>query len=633
MKITHLEVGGRRIGAGEPCFVIAEVGGNHNGSLDMALKLVDVAADAGADAVKFQKRDLKKIYPQALLDDPNSAEWSFQYMLPYLQQCELSFEDFRTIKARCDEKKIRFMCTPWDEDSLAFLEELGVEIYKVASADLVNLPLLDSLVETGHPLILSSGMATLDEIKITVDHLKDRRAQFALLHCISTYPAPFENLNLNFITTLQKLNIPIGYSSHERGISIPVAAMALGACIIEKHITLDRTLPGPDHPASLEPSGMQKLVRDIRNAELALSGSGEDKELSAMEKLNKQVLVKSLIAKRDLPAGTILTHEMIGVKGPGKGLSPQRIGDLLGSVLERDIKADDFFTEQDLKDKRNMKIYSERLKRPWGLKARFHDLKETLEKNPRIVELHFSESDVDYDWTPPETPYDVQLFVHAPEFADQRLLDFCSLDDETQARAVDMIQRTINKANELKPHFTGEVGVVVHVGGMHLDRLVEDPEERSMLVKRSIEGLKKLDLTGIHLLPENLPPRPWYLGGQWHQNIFIRPEEMIEVCEALGVGMTFDLCHAQLYCNWDKVTLQDFARKVAPYAHHLHISDATGIDGEGVQVGEGCIEWEKVLGEMDDHQFTWVPEIWSGHLNNGAGFVDAINRLAAYDKL
>lgn len=632
-QITHLHVGDRRIGPGEPCFIIAEAGVNHNGSLDMALKLVDVAAEAGADAVKFQKRDLKKLYPQALLDDPNSAEWAFQYILPYLQQTELTNDDFRTVKARCDEKGIRFMCTPWDENSLEFLEELGVDIYKVASADLVNLPLLDKLAKTGHPLILSSGMATLEEIQFTVEHLKKKGAQFALLHCVSTYPAPFESLNLNFIKTLQGLGIPVGYSSHERGISIPIAALTLGACIIEKHITLDRTLPGPDHPASLEPPGMIKLVRDLRNAELALSGAGTEKTLSAMEKLNKQVLVKSLIATRDLPAGTILIPEMIGVKGPGKGLSPQRINDLIGSRLDRDIVAEDYFTEQDLKDKKNMTIYADRLRQPWGLKARFHDFYKILEKKPRVIELHFSESDVDYEWMPPEQPYDVQLFVHAPEFAERRLLNFCDPDDEVQQRAIDLIQRTINKARELKPHFKGEVGVVVHVGGMHLDRQVDDPAERRALVDRAIEGLKQLDTEGINLLPENLPPRPWYLGGQWFQNVFIRPEEMIQVCEALDVGMTFDLCHAQLYCNWDNVTLQDFARQVAPYAHHLHISDATGIDGEGVQVGEGCIDWVPVLGELEGSERTWVPEIWSGHLNNGAGFVDAINRLAAYDKL
>jgi sialic acid synthase SpsE len=178
--LSTIAIGDRLIGDGHPSFIIAEAGVNHNGSLSMALKLVDIAADAGADAIKFQKRDLKHLYPTALLDDPNSAEWAFQYMLPVLKQVELSDDDFRTVKERCDTRGIRFMCTPWEEASLDFLESLGVEAYKVSSADLVNLPLLDRLIATGKPLILSSGMATLPEIERTVNYLKERQGSFAI---------------------------------------------------------------------------------------------------------------------------------------------------------------------------------------------------------------------------------------------------------------------------------------------------------------------------------------------------------------------------------------------------------------------------------------------------------------------
>ena len=277
----YLRIGDRRIGPGEPCFIIAEAGVNHNGSVQMALDLVEAAARAGADAVKFQKRNLDHLYPAGLLKDPNSAEWAFQYLLPILQQNELSEEDFHAIHDRCLELGIRFLCTPWDDASLEFLERLGVEMYKVASANLINLPFLEKLADIGKPLILSTGMATLDEIERTVTFLQSRDASFALLHCVSTYPAPFEGLNLRFIEVLERFGVPIGYSGHERGIAMPLVALALGSSIIEKHITMDRSLPGPDHPASLEPPGIEKLVRDIRNAELAL-GDG-NKRLSTME--------------------------------------------------------------------------------------------------------------------------------------------------------------------------------------------------------------------------------------------------------------------------------------------------------------------------------------------------------------
>lgn len=624
----EIRIGDRPIGPDHPCFVIAEAGVNHNGSLEMAIRLVEVAAEAGADAVKFQKRELKKLYPQGLLNDPNSAEWAFQYMLPILKQTELGADDFHAIKSRCDELGIRFLCTPWDEGSLAFIDSLGVDAFKVASADLVNLPLLEKMIETGKPLILSTGMATLHEIERTVEFLQVRGASFAILHCVSTYPAPFENLNLRFINTLNRFRVPVGYSSHERGIVMPIAAMALGACIIEKHITLDRTLPGPDHPASLEPAGMTKLIRDIRNTELAL---GVDrKALSAMEVLNRQVLCKSLVAAHDLAAGTVVTREMIATKGPGKGLSPQRIGELIGTCLERSVLADDYFREGDLTTGSGQTIADGKLQRPWGLKSRFHDLQEVLEKKPRLVEFHFSEEDVDHRFDPPSRRLDQRLFVHAPEFTGGRLLDLCSPDDEARERSIQLIQRTIDKAVELSDHFSGPPSVVIHVGGMSMD---EPAKDRERLLARAVDSFRRLEGRGALLLPENLPPRPWYLGGQWFQNVFIRSGEFVEFCQELGLGMTLDISHAQLYCNASGERLHDFVKHCLPYVRHLHLADASGIDGEGLQIGEGVVDWDDLLEVLSHEEFTWVPEIWSGHLHGGAGFVEAINRLGSYGKL
>src|SRR5262245_35188727 len=362
-KPKLLEISGRLIGEGQPCFIIAEAGVNHNGSLAMALKLVDAAAEAEADAVKFQKRDLPSLYPASLLQDPNSAEWALHYMLPILQQTELSDDDFRRIKDHCVQRGIRFMCTPWDEVSLKLLEELEVDLYKVASADLVNPPLLAALPGTGKPMLRCTGMPTMPEIELAAAYLNDLGADFALLHCVSTYPAPFEWLNLRFIESLKRFGVPVGYSGHERGIAIPLVALALGASLIEKHLTLDRTLPGPDHPASLEPGGFQRLVRDLRNAEMALGGY--EKHLSDMESLNRQVLRKSIGAARDLPAGTVVSQEMTRIIGPGKGLSPQRLDELLGVTLHRDVKAGEFFNEQDLKPQPVETIANSSLQRPW----------------------------------------------------------------------------------------------------------------------------------------------------------------------------------------------------------------------------------------------------------------------------
>jgi len=616
----------RVIGEGEPCFIIAEAGVNHNGSLDLALQLVDMAAQAGADAVKFQKRHLPSLYPPGLLADANTAEWNFQYLLPTLRDTELSDDDFRRIRAYCDERGIRFMCTPWDERSLAFLEELDVELYKIASADLVNLPLLEAVAATGKPMIISTGMATFDEIEASAAFLGERDAEFAVLHCVSTYPAPFENLNLRFIERLKSLGVPVGYSSHERGIAMPLAAVTLGACIVEKHITVDRTLPGPDHPASVEAAGIQKLVRDIRNLELAL-GDGREKTLSAAELQNRQVLRKSLVATRDLPAGTVVERDMITTMGPGKGLTPQRLDELLGVTLHRDVAADEPFTEADLEGPADLTMHTGNLRRRWGLKARFHDLAEVQAMKPELVELHFSEDDIGHPFIAPEQPFEQQLVVHAPEFAGQRLLDLCSADPAVRTVARDLIQATIDRTAELGRHFAGGTpAVVIHVGGMSMDEPQLDIDEQ---LQRAADAFRSLDDRGLTLLPENLPPRPWYFGGQWFQNAFTHPDHLVSFCTELGLGCTLDISHAQLWCAHSGMPLQEFVDRTLPIARHLHLADAAGIDDEGLQIGEGVIDWRALLEQLERADFTWVPEIWSGHLHQHRGFVHAINRISA----
>lgn len=250
-----------------------------------------------------------------------------------------------------------------------------------------------------------------------------------------------------------------------------------------------------------------------------------------------------------------------------------------------------------------------------------------MTKKPKLIELHFSAEDIHHPFTPPAKPFEQQLFIHAPEFANSRLLDLCSLDDEVRQHAIHLVQGTIDKAVELRPHFAGPVGVVIHVGGMSMD---EPIHHRSLLLQRAVEAFQQLNPKGTVLLPENLPPRPWYLGGQWYQNVFIRPEEMIAFCQELHLGMTLDISHAQLYCNQSRTRLYDFVRLCLPHTKHLHLGDATGIDGEGIQIGEGVVAWEELAELLADEKFTWVPEIWSGHLHNASGFVEAVNRLAKF---
>ena len=266
-----LKIGERTIGEDHPAYIIAEVGLNHQGDVDTAKKLIGLAKEAGADCVKFQKRSLKSIYKNDALKKPYEQEHGIEYVLSHIKKTELSNSQMKTLFRYSGEIGIDFMCTPWDEESLKFLSRLGVKAYKVASADMFNTRLIKKISEQNKPVIISTGMSFVSEIEELVKFLNSIKAEFILLHCNSTYPAPYHDINLRFLPAMrEKFNCLVGYSGHDRGISVSLAAVSMGASVIEKHITLDRSMPGPDHKASLVPEEFKELVTEIRNLESAL---------------------------------------------------------------------------------------------------------------------------------------------------------------------------------------------------------------------------------------------------------------------------------------------------------------------------------------------------------------------------
>lgn len=621
-----LKIGDRLVGDGQPTYVIAEIGVNHNGILPLALELIDVAVAAGADAVKFQKRSLENLYAKKYLENANSGEKTLRYLLPILQRVELPEEAYYKIVAYCKEKGITFLCSAFDAPSADFLDSLGVPAFKVASADMTNLPLLDHLVKKGKPLIISTGMSSMEEVETTVNFLKQRQAQFALLHCNSTYPAAFEDINLRFMEKLRKFGVPVGYSGHERGIAVSTVAAALGACIIERHITLDRTMDGPDHAASLEPQGFKKMVRDIRQVSLAL-GTGEEKFISRGEILNREVLGKSLVATRRISPGEKITADMVTVKGPALGLSPQRYPDLVGRVATRLIDMDEPFTDRDLGVVIELDV-EHTLPYDWGFTVRFRDFEDSLSFKPRMLEFHFTDQDLDEHF--PGGDYDLKLVVHAPEFFERTLVDLCSLDERQRRQSVELIQKTIDLTREMAPHFLGLPKVVVHPGGMSLDHPIKNRANLYDNLRRSVE---EIDYEGVEFLLENLPPHPWYFGGQWLTNAFMDAEEIRDFITPLNLNICFDSSHSKLYSNWAHRNFYEEIRILLPYIRHLHLSDGAGLDGEGLQIGEGTIDWIhffKVIGagKKGGYQGTMIPEIWRGHQRGSEGFVIAIRRLS-----
>lgn len=621
-----IKIGDRLVGEDQPTYIIAEIGVNHNGILPLAIELIDAAVSVGADAVKFQKRNLEKLYAKKYLDDANSGEKTLRYLLPILQQVELPDEAFFEIVEYCREKGITFMCSAFDEESADFIDQLDVPAYKVASADMTNLPLLDHLVKKRKPLIISTGMSRMDEVEYSVNFLKSRQAEFALLHCNSTYPASFEDINLSFMERLKEFNVPVGYSGHERGIAVSTVASAMGACIIERHITLDRTMDGPDHAASLEPHGFKKMVRDIRQVASAM-GTGEEKFISRGEILNREVLGKSLMAAQRIEPGEKITSDRVVVKGPALGLSPQRYPDLIGRTAMRVIEKDEPFTDIDLGINFELDV-EHTLPLEWGFTVRFRDYEETLVYQPKMLEFHFTDQDLDEQY--PGGDHELKLVVHAPEFFDRTLVDLCALDDRQREQSVALIQKTIKLTRDIAPHFEGMPKVIVHTGGMSLDHPIEDREQLYDNLRNSVN---ELDYEGVELLLENLPPHPWYFGGQWLTNAFMDAYEIRDFIKPLGLDMCFDTSHAKLYCNWAHVDFFEQVEVLLPYIRHLHLSDGSGLDGEGLQIGEGTIDWVKFFeiigaGRPDGYQGTMIPEIWRGHQRGNEGFVIAIRRLS-----
>lgn len=323
-------------------YIIAEAGVNHNGSFELACRLADAAKDAGADCVKYQtfksENLVSKNAQKAEYQKKTTGDSSQQDMLKKL---ELSFDSFVKLKEYCDKIGICFLSTPFDFDSIDFLNSLNMPFWKIPSGEVTNYPYLVALAKTGKPVVMSTGMCEMSEISDAIKVLKDNGTKdIKLLHCNTEYPTPFEDVNLTAMDTMRKaFNVEVGYSDHTKGIEVPIAAVALGATIIEKHFTLDRNMEGPDHTASLEPDELKQMVNSIRNIEKAI-GTGQ-KEPSASEKKNIAIARKSIVAKKVIKAGEILSPDNITVKRPGTGISPMRWNEIIGTKAVKDYYEDE----------------------------------------------------------------------------------------------------------------------------------------------------------------------------------------------------------------------------------------------------------------------------------------------------
>jgi N,N'-diacetyllegionaminate synthase len=332
-------------------FIIAEAGVNHNGRLDLAYQLIDVAKDAGADAVKFQTFKAENVVSRLAdkAEYQKKTTGSNESQFEMIKKLEISFDDFIKLKKYCDKKEIIFLSTPFDHQSIDFLYDL-IDIYKIPSGEIINHPYLKHIAAKNKPIIMSTGMANLGEVGEAINTILsvNSKANISLLHCTTNYPAPYEEVNLKAMQTLAvAFKLPVGYSDHTLGIEVPVAAVAMGAKIIEKHFTLDKKLSGPDHKASLEPSELKEMVKAIRNIEIALGDGIKKPNKSEIEIM--KVARRSLIATRDIRVGEIIKESDIAIKRPGTGILPKFKEIVIGMKLINDIRQDEPFRWENFK--------------------------------------------------------------------------------------------------------------------------------------------------------------------------------------------------------------------------------------------------------------------------------------------
>jgi sialic acid synthase SpsE/sugar phosphate isomerase/epimerase len=616
-------------------YIIAEIGNNHNGSLSRAKTLVDLSIDAGANAVKFQMRNSSSLYREGS-NDTLVEDLGVEYTRDLLQRMELSVDEhlelYRYVK---NNPGIDYICTPWDEVSVGVLQDFGVDTFKIASADLTNDSLINSVIDCERHIILSTGMSTEQEIQHAVRLLQRRNASFTLLHTSSAYPAPYSDLNLRYLDRLKGIHHSVGYSGHERGFYPTLAAVAMGAKVVERHITLSRDMEGPDHSASLEGADFKEMVRAIRIVSESLGRDGE-RRLSQGELINRESLGKSIVAACPIGAGELFTLDKLQIRSPGQGLSPQKLNNILGRMARRDIEKGGFLYEEDLSG--DLHISSDlQFARPWGIPVRFHDVQDLSRKfAPKLVEYHLSYKDIEraqsLKYDAHATP--ASFTVHAPEiFEDSHLLDLCSPDATYRSKSVISMKRVLRLAAYLADlhGVAGKVKVITNVGGFSRDDFLSESEKslRSNLLEASLNELVD---NRTEIVPQTMAPFPWHFGGQRYQNLFLHPSDINELCDRYKLEICLDISHAALYCNEFGCDINDYIKSVAKHVCHLHISDADGSNGEGLQINEGSLDFSKICRTINLHlpRIPFIPEVWQGHKAGGNGFSTALRRLQGY---
>jgi N-acetylneuraminate synthase len=603
--------------------VIAEIGLNHNGDPILCRRLIQAAKNSGATYVKFQLRSNKLYRNSNIYNEDLSTQYIQNIISKYDLADKTLFDMFDYAKAI----DIQPICTPFDIESANKLNKYGINIFKIASCDLTNTPLIKQIISFNKKIFCSTGMSSEQDIIDVCNILGS--ADYNLLHCNSTYPTPYKDINLKYINKLKDISKRnVGYSGHERGYVVPLAAVALGATIIEKHITLTPDAIGNDHKVSLSPQQFSTMVDGIQNIEDSL-GTTNPRIITGGELVNRSGLAKSIIAKRHIKKEEVITLDMLDIKSPGGGLQPNQIDKLVGTTIRRDVAKNAYLFPSDLLDEQSSTCF--KFKSKWGFPVRFHDYKYLLEvSNPDFVEFHLTYQDVNLDIDKALEQQKLRrphlgVTVHAPDiFEDDHLLDIASLNKQHLQESVRHLQRTVNITKKIKTYFNvGRVKLILSSGCMTTDRFIKE-KYKPICYKQVADIVGDLQDDDVEIIMQTLPPFPWYFGGQYYLSVFTQPEEIATFCSKYNIGLCFDTSHAQMSCNYHNIDFNYYIKLIKPYIRHLHLSDAIGVDNEGVQIGDGDVDFKEVS-KLNIPSF--IPEIWRGHENNYTKMWEGLNKL------
>ena len=623
-------------------YLIAEIGVNHNGDTKEAKYLIENAKQAGCNAVKFQHRS-KSLYS---LEDINSYDLGTQYILSEIERTYLSIEQLAECCKFAEDIGIAVIITPFDEVALDEITESKITIaaLKIASCDLTNISLIKKCGETKNPLILSTGMSFEREIIKTSKLLRDLMIAHAFLHCNSTYPNPVEDCNLKYIKRLKKITKTIvGYSSHDGNEIIPISSVAMGAKIIEFHITRSKESLGTDHRASIEVKNLKKLVESCKFVNLSM-GKSTPRIPSQGELSNRISLGKSYALKNNKKKGERINNDELILISPGSGFNVNKKFELLGKKLKKDIKArtlikkSDLYYDNNLKNKELNNAINGLFKIGYkvGIPVRYHDF-ESLHQifNAKMYEFHMSDRDLNLpcDKYIHKRYEDVDLIVHAVEqYEDGFILDLASKDNFIREKSFKELDRLFKHIDKLRTYFKkkNKIPVVINPGGFTTDNFLNDKEYNSCLKRMaiSLEELNKL-YPDYDILPQTMPPFPWHQGGRSYHNVLTNKNKISDFIENVSNNICFDVSHSALSCGYFKEDILQHINIMNNRITHIHLSDAQGQNAEGLEIGNGVLNFKEIHEQIKftKNKIYLIPEIWQGHLNEGEAFARSIIRF------